>query len=195
MSASIEQTRMVEEIIGCIQDDDLRFVAETEVWNLPEYFWHAPASSSGKYHPAYALGEGGLFRHTMAACKIALDLFPIYNFDEIERDRILLALLLHDGLKQGEDDDGDGRTRFEHPLLMCDRLFQKYVYGRKIDDFSHNMYMVADMISRHMGQWTTSPYSELILPAPFTEDERFVHLCDYLASRKDVEVVLTDKEA
>ena len=30
---------------------------------LPEYFFHEAASSSGKYHPDYALGEGGLLRH------------------------------------------------------------------------------------------------------------------------------------
>lgn len=29
--------------------------------NSKEYIVHIPASSSGKYHPSYALGEGGLY--------------------------------------------------------------------------------------------------------------------------------------
>ena len=38
---------------------------------LPDYFFEVGASSSGKYHPNYALGKGGLVRHTKAAVRIA----------------------------------------------------------------------------------------------------------------------------
>jgi len=31
---------------------------------LPEYFFEVPASTTGKYHPEFSLGEGGLVRHT-----------------------------------------------------------------------------------------------------------------------------------
>ena len=186
------QTTKVAEIICMIKDDDLRFVAETEVEDLPEYFWHVPASSSGKYHPSYALGEGGLFRHTLAACKIAIDLFRAYPFTEIEQDRILLALLLHDGRKQGEEDKGAEHTVFEHPVLMEQYLLEKYVYVGRKNEFTNNMCMVADSIASHMGRWTTSDYSEIILPIPYGDEARFVHLCDYLASRKDIEVKLDD---
>lgn len=185
------QNEKVNEIIDLIKNYELRNVAETEIVNLPEYFWTAPASSSGKYHPSYALGDGGLFRHTLAACKIAIDLFPIYDFSNIEQDRILVALLLHDGFKQGRDASG-GHTMFEHPMLMHDYLVDKYVYGHPVNEFTHNIYMVADMIGRHMGQWIKSDYSSVVLQQPLSSAEKFVHLCDYLASRKDIEVKLDD---
>ena len=38
---------------------------------LPDYFFRVAASSTGKYHPAFSLGEGGLLRHTKAAVRIA----------------------------------------------------------------------------------------------------------------------------
>lgn len=186
------QEEQAGSILCLIKDHDIRNLVRDELNNLPEYFWHVPASSSGKYHPSYALGEGGLWRHTLAACKIAIDLFPIYDFVQIERDRILAALLLHDGFKQGVAHTGSGNTVFEHPILMQRYLQHKYVYSDSKPNswFEHNVYLISDMIARHMGQWNTSGYSFEVLPLPQTEDEKFVHLCDYLASRKDIEVVL-----
>ena len=37
---------------------------------IPEYWYHVGASSTGKYHPEYSLGEGGLMRHTVALVRI-----------------------------------------------------------------------------------------------------------------------------
>ena len=31
---------------------------------LPDYFFEVAAASTGKYHPKYAQGNGGLVRHT-----------------------------------------------------------------------------------------------------------------------------------
>lgn len=41
---------------------------------LPDYFFEVAASSTGKYHPSFSLGEGGLVRHTKVAVKIAHEL-------------------------------------------------------------------------------------------------------------------------
>ena len=35
-----------------------------------------------------------------------------------------------------------------------------------------------------MGYWNTSDYSDVTLPRPETKEQNFVHMCDYLASRK-----------
>ena len=39
---------------------------------IQEDFYVRPASVTGKYHPSYANGEGGLVRHTKAAVKIVV---------------------------------------------------------------------------------------------------------------------------
>jgi len=50
---------------------------------------------------------------------------------------------------------------------------------------------VAEVISAHMGQRNTNKYSKTKLPLPKTEMQKFVHLIDYLDSRKffDLEMV------
>jgi hypothetical protein len=79
----------------------IKNIAEQGVALLPEYFYHVPASSTGKYHPDYALGDGGLYRHVQASVGIAVDLFRIYEFTPNEEDLIIASLMLHDGWKQG----------------------------------------------------------------------------------------------
>ena len=44
--------------------------------------------------------------------------------------------------------------------------------------------MVADIISRHMGQWSKDKKSGIELEKPNNKYSRMVHLADYLASRK-----------
>ena len=65
---------MREELMyGClrtIENDDLRILAVEMIKTLPEYWYHVGASSTGKYHPEYSLGEGGLMRHTVALVRI-----------------------------------------------------------------------------------------------------------------------------
>ena len=45
---------------------------------------------------------------------------------------------------------------------------------------------MAHCISSHMGQWSTDRKSGAVLPKPIDEYQMFVHLADYLASRKDL---------
>ena len=44
-------------------------------------------------------------------------------------------------------------------------------------------------IESHMGQWNRDPYkkSNVVMPLPRTKMEKYVHLCDYIASRKPLE--------
>lgn len=171
---------MFEEELTLIKNDEIRETTARLLDGAPEYFWHVAASSSGKYHPAYALGEGGLARHVKAAVKFANHLFVISDFTEKEQDYIISALLLHDILKHGRDGDV-GHTVFEHPILAAE-----YIRENASGEYAE---VVSSLVSTHMGQWTTSKYSSVVLQAPQTKLQKFVHECDYLASRKDIEVL------
>ena len=153
--------------------------------NLPDYFFHVAASSSGKYHPEYALGNGGLLRHTKAAFWIANELFNLemFQFSEEERDLMLTALILHDGQKQGKR---EGNTVFDHPIHAANFVKQCYIETDLLND--DQMQLIYDCIATHMGQWNTAKYSKVVLPMPKTKYQKFVHLCDYLASRKFLEM-------
>ena len=164
---------------------------------LPDYFYEVAASSSGKYHPSYTQGEGGLVRHTQAAVRIANELFKndtVQNFDDLEKDIIRVSLLLHDGVKHGID--GSTHTVASHPLEVVKYLEDRYfeVPEESLPDEVIEImevdiwYQITECIKSHMGQWNTDyKTKEEILPRPKDDIQRFTHLCDYLASRKCLE--------
>ena len=48
-------------------------------------------------------------------------------------------------------------------------------------------------LKTHMGSWTKDYNGEEVLEAPKTKYQNFVHMCDYLASRKCLLVPFDDK--
>ena len=74
-----------------IKSDRIRESARTMLDLLPDYFYKIEASSTGKYHPPFSLGEGGLVRHVKVAVKFAYDLFTIYKFDDDTKDLIIFS--------------------------------------------------------------------------------------------------------
>ena len=107
--------------LGYIKNDNYRKNARIFLELLPDYFYEIPASSTGKYHPKFALGNGGLVRHTKVAVRMAFEIIGGKTigdkFTSDEKDLILIALLLHDGLKEGIVKEK--YTRFDHPILMA----------------------------------------------------------------------------
>ena len=91
--------------LGYIKDEKIKNSLILILNELPEYWFSVPASSTGKYHPKYALGEGGLLRHSKAAMKIGYELLENPSigdkYTNHEKDLMLLALLVHHGLKSG----------------------------------------------------------------------------------------------
>lgn len=176
-------------------NEELRLIKNTKIYELaieaiellPTYFFEIPASSTGKYHPAYALGEGGLLRHVKASVRVAENLFRLYSFTDDEKDLIIVSLILHDGWKQGEN--GTGNTTHKHPLTAVKMLRENIKIDGDMEKFGY-LNIICGNIATHMGQWTTSKWDSTVLPAPETEMEKFVHLCDYIASRRDIEIKL-----
>ena len=166
-----------------IKDNKIREDLKLLIGKLPDYFFEIPASSTGKYHPAYAATEHGLVKHTKVAVRIAYELLNnpgINNFTDREKDLIVLSLTLHDGLKSGKIKEK--YTRFDHPLLVCEFIKE----NSKLP--SEDIELITRMISSHMGIWNTDYSGNEILPKPQDKYQRFVHMCDYLASKKFINV-------
>ena len=167
-----------------INDEELRNDAKYLVSHLPDYFFEVDASSTGKYHPKYAAGEGGLSRHVKSACKFAYELLsnPIIGkpYSSRDKDLIIIALLIHDGLKYGNKEK-EKYTRFDHPILAS--LYAKENKD-KLKMSEEELEKMANAVASHMGPWNTNQYSDVILPIPKAPMEKFVHMCDYLASRR-----------
>lgn len=178
--------------LDMIISDDIRIFGEIALDGVPEYFFTTAASSSGKYHPSYALGDGGLVRHTCAAIRFAHHLFQLEQFQnqfsQREQDLTLVAIMLHDSWKHG--DKGSKHTVFEHPQVAADWIRGNELFKELLS--SEERELVATAIESHMGQWNTSRKAAFVLEKPKSKIQKFVHMCDYLASRKDLEVQFED---
>lgn len=164
---------------------------------VPDYYFFAPASSSGKYHPKSSLGIGGLIRHVKSVFAISEELLihPLYApFTDAEKDDIRVAILLHDTAKQGIEDTGT-HTVTEHPLLVRSLLApDTHSLDNKVE-VEQAWDRICTLIETHMGPWTDDREGNKILEVPTTPGQLFVHLCDYLASRKLIEVDTLDRSA
>ncbi len=179
----INKVDVFENELVYIENEDIRDSLRIMIEKIPDYFFTIPASSTGKYHPSYATGDGGLVRHTKAAVRMAYELYGIYKFPQRTKDLIIMALVLHDSVKKGEVESK--YTLFDHPLTACEFL-KKYKDELKLT--KEDIEFVCDCISSHMGRFNTSDYSDVILPIPKTPEQKFVHMCDYLASRKVINI-------
>ena len=191
-----QQNNMVAPILSTIVNEDIREFAKVLVDGLPGYIWDVGASSTGKYHPAYSLGEGGLMRHQIAVVRFLNYFFELeqYNtkFTSREMDLMRIAGLVHDGRKSGEQADYEKSkfTKFDHPIQMANVIRS---YDGKY--LSHDeLGFIAHCIESHMGQWSTDRKSSVVLPKPMDEYQHFVHLADYLASRKDLTMAFDNVE-
>lgn len=188
----MDREKIFEKEFNYLKIDKIKKACLEVIKLLPDYFFEVPASSTGKYHPEYALGEGGLLRHSKAAMRIGYELLSDPSigdkYTEKEKDLMLMALLIHDGLKSGMPKEK--YTRFDHPILMADFLMDN---EEALDLEVEEIEFLGDVIKTHMGVWTKDYNGVEVLERPVTKYQNFVHMCDYLASRKAI-LVPFDKD-
>lgn len=179
--------------LNYIKNQKIKKNAEILINLLPKYFFEIPASSTGKYHPKFSLGESGLVRHTKVAVRIAKELLDNnsigYVFTSDEKDLIITALLIHDGIKSGFEKQKYGV--FEHPLLIGKLIKDN---KEKLDLNEKELQLLIHMVECHMGEFNTNAYSQYILPKPDDKYSKFVHMCDFLSSKKFLDVKFKDNE-
>lgn len=183
MIEQIDKESIFNEEYSYIKNEEYKKDIKFLIANLPDYFFEVPASSTGKYHPKYTLGEGGLVRHTKAAVRLAYELLsnPTIGgkYTDREKDLMIMSLLIHDGLKSGKEKSK--YTKIEHPLLVCD-FIKDNMDNLLMED--EDIEFMCSVISSHMGPWNKDFDGNEVLPVPKTKYQNFVHMCDYLASRK-----------
>ena len=178
-----------------LENKDMKEFAETVIEATPLYWKTVPASSSGKYHPNYCLGDGGLIRHTLALIRLLNHTWNINCMSEKwtsrERDIVRIAGMMHDAFKSGSQSDYEKSkyTKHEHPIIASIAI-KRYKGCGIIPD--NEIECIATTIETHMGQWVTSPYSDIVLSEPKNKYQKMLHWADYLASRKDIEIKFED---
>lgn len=177
--------------ISYIKNGRIKASAGTLVQLIPDYFFHEAASSTGKYHPKFSQGEGGLLRHTKAAVRIAKELLSTKTIGDFytsdEKDLIILSLIMHDTVKRG---DGTHMYVYDHPLLASKFIRDTKEKLQLIDD---EVDLLCSMIETHMGEWVNDYDGNKVLEEPKTKYQRFVHMCDFLSAKKFLNVEFDDK--
>jgi hypothetical protein len=172
--------------LNYIKDPKIREFAEKTLLKLPDYFFEVAASSTAKYHSPVCLGNGGLVRHTKMNVTFAVDL--LYNvemfsskYTDIEKDIVVAVEILHDGTKHGLS--GSKYSVAEHPAVLANFIRQNFELRQMLDETVLDK--IIDGIETHMGAFNKDYRTKKeILPKPHNGIENFIHLCDYLGSRK-----------
>lgn len=165
--------------INNIKDPELREFTMQFRRLIPEYFFHVPASRTGKYHPPCNLGEGGLLRHTIFVCTQFKNITEIEStglvlgYTQEELDLMYIACIFHDFLKQGWEKSNDSYKNHAKNAAEAFRMSRGFIKDSQIDFIAH-------CIESHMGQWDS--------PTPQDKYQWLVHLADYMASRNNIEM-------
>ena len=162
------------------------------VAEIPDYIFTMPSSTSGRYHNA-------------KQCETYGQLYHIYMFDSIlnhrlrlkgnkekysspeERDAMRCVPAFHDAVKCGWN--GSKYTVQDHPLLAA-----RWVLDTKVTHDIPDKYkqMIADMCESHSGEWNKSRSGKVIMSEPRNDREFFIHECDILSSRNDLDYIIPD---
>jgi len=199
----MKTSELFEKELNLIKNEHMRNVVANTLNASPECIQTIPASSSGRYHPSYSLGDGGLVRHVKATVGIAWSMIEsdvlkgLLNRDDysdIYEDIVYASLILHDCCKP--DDTPKHSTRFDHPLVAGNLFVStvtEYFKNNKLSDNDMDYMrkavpLTVMCIKSHMGKYNTAPYAKgVVLPKPSKNLEWFVHSCDLLSSKKYLE--------
>lgn len=179
----MEKHEFFEREIQLIQSEDLRdFIRWFFDVHVGEWFWKSGASSSGKYHPQFTKGEGGLVKHTRAVVMVCDELLRMSSYAYMKaeyKDYAIAACLLHDTRKYGSGDAEDKECYAQHGRLAAEDVAAAWEeFFRDEYDFHPCPELLLMAIRSHMGQWVEDKEDR-----PFTNIDRLVHLSDYIASR------------
>ena len=182
----MDKKKVFEKELGWIVNPKIKAFAEKLVECAPDYFFEVAASSTGKYHPPYAVGPGGLVRHTKAATHIMHELFGLEMFNKYsqdQKDMMVTAMMAHDFFKHGLAANASKYTVAEHPVVCADFIKNNTELRSMLEP--EQIQFVCGCIASHMGEFCTDYRSKKqILPKPKTGPQNMTHLADYLASRK-----------
>ena len=170
------------------ETEEMRLYCEDMIKQIPDYIFEMPSSTSGKYHnQTQCLPHGQIYHVVMFAEIMNYRLSLKGNKEKFksptQRDAMRCTPIFHDALKCGLN--GSTFSVHEHPMLAGQWVRETKV-EHDIDDKIKEA--IARMCERHSGEWTTSKKSSIVLPEPENAMELFVHECDYLSSRNNIDM-------
>lgn len=179
-----------EPMLKNFETEEMKAYFSDMVQEIPDIIFTMPSSTSGKYHNKTQCENHGQVYHAYMFNEILNYRLNLKGNKEkykspTQRDCMRCVPVFHDAVKCGWN--GSKYTVFEHPMLAHD-----WVLNTKVEhDINGKLKtVVADMCAAHSGEWTTSKRSSVVLPEPKNDMELFIHECDILASRNNIDMII-----
>lgn len=185
----MNRIKIFEREIGLIKDEKLKEAVRSYMTDcVADWFYEVGASASGKFHPKFSQGIGGLVRHTKAVVMFAEELLKMSSYaymKDIYKDYVIAACIIHDTAKYGLTGEMD-KTVYKYHAENAAKLFESWCLTEY--DYVPSELML-NAVKAHMGQWSTNREDK-----PFTSIDRCVHMADYMASRSFIDVPCITEE-
>lgn len=146
--------------------------------------WDRLSSSSKKYHKKDNGEVQTISEHTyemLYAGNIIIRMFG-YEKNCVEKDTILLSIVLHDAFKYGENINSI-HTSNKHDKLAADKMLKnKKILESKIGESQYSI--LEEAIRYHSGRWSSDvSKKEQFKFNEFNPETMFVHMLDMLSTK------------
>lgn len=183
-----EKISVFQPYLDKFETEQMRLYCADMIAEIPDYIFTMPSSTSGKYHNATQCQPHGQVYHMIMFAEVMNYRLALKGNIEkfkssVQRDAMRCVPFLHDAIKCGFN--GSVYSVHEHPML-AGQWVRETTVEHDIDDKIKEA--IARMCERHSGEFTTTKRSNLILPEPENAMEFFVHECDILSSRNNIDM-------
>lgn len=163
--------------LGMIRNEELRNTIKYILDNLVDQDnFIKGASSTGRYHPKFALGNQGLVRHTRAMMKVLSSMEP--SRPDFNWDDIYSACILHDCCKYSNNEPHTNKDHAD----MAYKMILKFA-STKDGLLKNKLQHIADLVRWHMGIFDTTNENIELLKMHVREDAWIIHYADTIVSR------------
>lgn len=187
----MDKVKIFEGLLNKFETDEIRNYCTDMIKEIPDYIFTIPSSTSFKYHNKTQCQPHGQIFHILMFAEVMNYVLGLEyvkeKTNERQRDCLRCTPIFHDAIKCGLN--GSQYTVHEHPMLAGEWVRNTSV---EHDVDADTKAYIARLCESHSGEWTSTKRSKTVLPKPENDEQFFVHMCDYLASRSNLDMTYSD---
>lgn len=187
----MDKVKVFEGLLNKFETDEIRDYCTDMIKEIPDYIFTIPSSTSFKYHNKTQCQPHGQIFHILMFAEVMNYVLGLEyvkeKTNERQRDCLRCTPIFHDAIKCGLN--GSQYTVHEHPMLAGEWVRNTSV---EHDVDTDTKVYIARLCESHSGEWTSTKRSKTVLPKPENDEQFFVHMCDYLASRSNLDMTYSD---
>ena len=187
----MDKVKVFEGLLNKFETDEIRDYCADMIKEIPDYIFTIPSSTSFKYHNKTQCQPHGQIFHILMFAEVMNYVLGLEyvkeKTNERQRDCLRCTPIFHDAIKCGLN--GSQYTVHEHPMLAGEWVRNTSVEHDVDADIKA---YIARLCESHSGEWTSTKRSKTVLPKPENDEQFFVHMCDYLASRSNLDMTYSD---